>query len=249
MILGLGCDTMATLTARILPTRKERIIVTLLLALAVPCSAQLGIILGILAAISPLATVWWLGTVLLVIFLVGRLAARVVPGSTGDFILELPPLRVPKMTNVLRKTLARLEWYVKEAVPLFFLGTVVLFVLSRVGALDAILSASRPVVVGFLGLPERTAEVFLMGFLRRDYGAAGLLAMWNEGGLSPVQALVALTTITLFIPCLAQWFVMLKERGWRMTLAATAFILPFALLVGGATNGLLRLLDVTILPR
>jgi ferrous iron transport protein B len=249
MILGLGCDTMATLTARILPTRKERIIVTLLLALAIPCSAQLGIILAILASMSPAGTLWWLGSVVFVIFLVGRLAAKVVPGSTGDFILELPPLRVPKLGNVIRKTVARMEWYLKEAVPLFFLGTAILFVMDRVGALQGLVSLSRPLVEGFLGLPAQTSEVFLMGFLRRDYGAAGLLEMWKAGGLTPVQAVVALTTITLFIPCLAHWFVMLKERGWRVTLAVTAFILPFALLVGGAMNGLFRLLDVTFLPR
>jgi ferrous iron transport protein B len=248
MILGLGCGTMATLTARILPTRKERVIVTLLLALAVPCSAQLGIILGMLAEISLAGTLWWLGTVLFVMILVGRLAARVVPGSTGDFILELPPLRIPKLGNVLQKTVARMEWYMKEAVPLFFLGTAILFVMDRVGALQGLIRLSAPVIQGFLGLPADMAEIFLMGFLRRDYGMAGMSAMWRDGGITPVQAVVALTTITLFIPCLAQWFVMLKERGWRMTLATTCFILPFALMVGGAMNGLFRLLGVTFVP-
>src|SRR3989337_347226 len=57
MILGLGCDTMATLTTRILETRKERVIVTLLLALGIPCSAQLGVILGMLSDIGPAATI------------------------------------------------------------------------------------------------------------------------------------------------------------------------------------------------
>ena len=51
MVLGLGCDTMATLTTRILPTKKERLLATLLLALGVPCSAQLGVILAMLAVV------------------------------------------------------------------------------------------------------------------------------------------------------------------------------------------------------
>ncbi len=104
MILGLGCDTMATLTTRILETKKERILVTLLLALGVPCSAQLGVILGMVAGLSGLATFIWLGTLLTVMLLVGYLAAKVIPGEPSDFVLELPPIRVPQLTNILVKT-------------------------------------------------------------------------------------------------------------------------------------------------
>ena len=135
MILGLGCDTMATLTTRILETKKERILVTLLLALGVPCSAQLGVILGLVAGLSGLATVIWLGTLLAVMLLVGFLAAKIIPGQPSDFVLELPPLRVPQLTNILVKTVARVQWYLKEAVPLFILGTFILFISHKVGAL------------------------------------------------------------------------------------------------------------------
>ena len=48
MVLGFGCDTMATMVTRTLPTKRERIISTMLLALAVPCSAQLGAIIALL---------------------------------------------------------------------------------------------------------------------------------------------------------------------------------------------------------
>ena len=48
MVLGLGCDTMATMVTRTLSTKRERIIATILLTLAIPCSAQLGVILGLL---------------------------------------------------------------------------------------------------------------------------------------------------------------------------------------------------------
>src|SRR5262249_34824986 len=123
MVLGLGCDTMATLTTRILGTRKERVIVVLLLALGVPCSAQLGVILGMLAALSLRATLVWGVVVAGVVLLVGWLASRLIPGERADFILEIPPLRVPAPGNLVRKTMARVEWYLKEAVPLFLLGT------------------------------------------------------------------------------------------------------------------------------
>jgi ferrous iron transport protein B len=240
MVLGLGCDTMATLTTRILETRKERVIVMLLLALGVPCSAQLTVIMIMLAGLSPLAVVLWLGVVLGVIVLVGALAARVLPGRGSDFVLELPPLRMPRLGNILVKTLARLEWYLKEAVPLFVLGTLVLFVVDRLGWLTWLENVTRPVLGSLLGLPRETAGIFIVGFLRRDFGAAGLYDMQQQGLLNPAQVLVAVVTITLFMPCIANLFMIVKERGWRTGLAISAFILPFALAVGGLLNLVLR---------
>ncbi len=240
MILGLGCDTMATLTTRILETKKERILVTLLLALGVPCSAQLGVILGLVAGLSSLATLIWLGTLLAVMLLVGYLAAKIIPGEPSDFVLELPPIRVPQLTNILVKTLARVQWYLKEAVPLFMLGTFILFIAHQVGALAYIQKMTDPIVVNFLGLPSRAAEAFVIGFLRRDYGAAGLFMLAKEGLLDPIQIVVSLTVMTLFVPCIANFFMMAKERGMKTALAMTAFIFPFAFGVGGALNWVLR---------
>ncbi|HUK13421.1 MAG TPA: ferrous iron transport protein B [Thermoanaerobaculaceae bacterium] len=240
MILGLGCDTMATLTTRILPTRKERALVTLLLALGVPCSAQLGVILAMLGAMAPLGTVVWAGVVAGTIFGVGWAAAKLMPGRTSDFLLEVPPVRVPSLVNILIKTAARTEWYLKEAVPLFVLGTLLLFVLDRSGALPRLERWSEPLVVGGLGLPAKAADSFLVGFLRRDYGAAGFFALQRGGALDGVQSLVALTVITLFVPCIANFFVMIKERGWKTAVAMVAFIVPFAFAVGIALNWALR---------
>ena len=245
MVLGLGCDTMATLTTRILETKKERILVTLLLALGVPCSAQLGVILGMIRSLSFGATLVWAGTVLMTMFAVGWVAARLVPGQTSDFILELPPIRRPQLRNLVVKTLARIEWYLREAVPLFLLGTLVLFLADRLRLLTVIQRVAEPVVHGVLGLPVEAANAFLVGFLRRDYGAAGLYDMSRDGLLDPVQLVVSMVTITLFIPCIANFFIMIKERGIRTALWMAAFITPMALLVGGALNFGLRALGVT----
>jgi ferrous iron transport protein B len=241
MVLGLGCDTMATLTARIMETPKERLLVTLLLALGVPCSAQLGVILGLLAGLPPWAPIVWGGVVVGTLFAVGLLAARVLPGESGELILELPPMRRPQLGNVVVKTIGRVEWYLREAVPIFLLGTLVLFVLDATGVLAALVRAAEPVVVGLLGLPARAGEAFLVGFFRRDYGSAGIHALFRQGLLGPVQAVVALVTITLFVPCVANFFVIVKERGLRTALAIAAFIFPFAFAVGGALNAALRL--------
>ncbi len=244
MVLGLGCDTMATMTTRILGTPKERLIAILLLALGVPCSAQLATILGILGGISFFALGTLFGIVLLQMVVVGWLAARVLPGDRSEFILELPPIRLPRARNLLTKTVLRIRWYLGEAVPLFLIGTVLLFVLDRAHALVALARAAEPVVTGWLGLPARAAEVFIMGFLRRDYGAAGLFAMVGDGALTATQSVVALTVMTLFVPCVANLLMIVKERGPRVALAILTFVTVVAVSTGAVLNYVLGALHV-----
>ncbi|HEY7411445.1 MAG TPA: ferrous iron transport protein B [Vicinamibacteria bacterium] len=241
MVLGLGCDTMATLTTRILETPKERLMVILLLALGVPCSAQLAVVLGLLSPLPFAALLIWAAVVLGTIVVVGRLASRLLPGRGGDFVLELPPLRLPRPGNVAVKTLARVEWYLKEAVPLFVLGTLLLFGADAVGLLALARAAGEPVVAGLLGLPAEAAEAFIVGFLRRDFGAAGLYKLSAEGRLDPVQTLVSVVVITLFMPCVANFLMIVKERGWRTALAVAGFIVPLAVAVGALLHQVLRL--------
>jgi ferrous iron transport protein B len=146
------------------------------------------------------------------------------------------------MGNILMKTLGRIEWYLKEAVPLFVLGTFVLFVLDKTHILRWIENAVSPVVVSFLGLPEKTASVLILGFLRRDYGAAGLFQLSKQGLLSTDQVIVSIITLTLFVPCLASFFMIIKERGTKTALLMFTLITSFALLIGGGVNFLLKLL-------
>jgi ferrous iron transport protein B len=239
MVLGLGCVTMATLTTRVMESKRERLLVTLLLALAVPCSAQLGVVMGMLAGISLTAALIWGGVVLVVLLAVGWLAARLVPGQRSPLLVELPPLRWPQFSNVLLKTLARLEWYIKEVIPLFLLGTLLMFGLDKTGILSIITRAGEPLVAGWLGLPPEASAAFLMGFLRRDFGATGLFVMQTQGLLNSLQVVVAMVTITLFIPCVASVLVIAKERGWRTAIGMVGLIIPLAFLVGGLLNRLL----------
>jgi ferrous iron transport protein B len=246
MVLGLGCDTMATLTARILETKKERILVTLLLALGVPCSAQIGVMVGMFAGLSMKAVLLWGGVVIGSMIFVGFLASKLIPGEKADFVMELPPLRLPTVRNIFVKTLARVEWFLKEAVPLFLLGTFFLFVLDRLGLIKGLQNIAEPIVVGFLGLPSKATEALLLGFLRRDYGAAGFFVMAKAGELDAIQIVVSLVTITLFVPCLANFFMIIKERGIGQALSMAAFIFPFAFLVGGGLNYFLRFVGVSL---
>lgn len=246
MILGLGCDTMATMSTRILESRKERLQVTLLLALAVPCSAQLGVILGMIAGLGAVATGVWVGVVVATLLVVGYLSSRLLPGSQSDFILELPPLRVPSLRNIVMKTAARLEWYLKEVIPVFVLGTATLFVLDKLSLLSRIEQLFAPLIVRWLGLPPEVTGAFLVGFLRRDYGATELYSLARSGMLDPVQVLVSLVVITLFIPCIANLLMIVKEYGLRVAVAVAVFVFPFAFVVGGLLNAVVRGLGLPI---
>lgn len=238
MVLGLGCVTMATLTTRILHSPRERLITTFLLALAIPCSAQLGVVLGMLGGVSFTAVLIWALAMVGVLLLAGFLAARLIPGRRIPLVTEMPPMRLPILGNVLKKTGGRLKWYLIEVIPLFLLGTFIMFALDKLGALPAIIEAGEPLVTGWLGLPKEASAAFVMGFLRRDFGATGLFAMAES--LSPIQAVVGMITITLFIPCFASLMMMVKEQGTKTAMAMVGMIVPFAFLIGGLFNLALR---------
>jgi len=241
MVLGLGCDTMATVTARILDTKKERIIVTFLLALAVPCSAQLAIILFLLqGGVGVKGVAVWAVIVMIVLFVAGWLAAKLVKGEDNPLILEVPPLRIPSLRNIVLKTLARVEWYLKEVIPVFLIGTAILFLLNELNLLAVLEKLMRPLVVGWLGLPAQCSEAILMGFFRRDYGAAGFLHMFEKGILDKGQILVGVTTITLFVPCIANALIMIKERGAKMATTMFVIVIVIAFGVGGILSRLLQ---------
>jgi ferrous iron transport protein B len=240
MVLGLGCVTMATLTTRILESKRERLLVILLLALAVPCSAQLGVVMGMLAGISLQAALIWSGVVLLTLLAVGWLAARLLPGERTMLLVDLPPLRWPLLSNVVVKTLARLEWYLKEVLPLFLLGAALMFALDVTGLLARLIQLGEPLVVSWLGLPTATSAAFVMGFVRRDFGATGLFLMGVQGLLTPLQVVVAMVTITLFIPCVATVFMIARERSWLTSLAMVVVVFPMAFLVGGLLSRVLQ---------
>ncbi len=166
MVLGFGCDTMATIGTRILETRRERIIATFLIA---------------------------------------------------------------------AKTFARLQWYFMEVFPLFIIASIAIWAGQLVGLFSLTVRALVP-VVHLLGLPDKTAEAFLFGFFRRDYGAAGLYRIQQTGMLTGSQLLVCVVTLTIFLPCIAQFMMVKKEQGTRMAWGMAAFIFPFAIAVGALLN-------------
>ncbi|MBW4496156.1 MAG: ferrous iron transporter B [Oscillatoria princeps RMCB-10] len=243
MVLGLGCDTMATMVTRTLETKRERIIATFLLSLAVPCAAQWGVILGLLAQ-KPAALMIWGGFITAIFLTVGYLTAQLLPGKQAGFYMEIPPLRFPKLKNILIKTWVRMKWYFIEILPLFIWASIFIWIGRLTGLFDIIVRALEPVALG-LGLPKEAAPIFLYGFFRRDYGAAGLFDMQQQGLFTGNQLVVAAVVLTLFLPCIAQFQMMLKERGPKISWAMIAFIFPFAFLMGYVMNVLLTVSGVS----
>ncbi len=237
IVLGFGCDTMATMVTRTLETKRERIIATLLLSLAIPCSAQMGVILALLA--GNVKGLWIFVSVMAIIFLfVGFLVAKIMPGEKPIFYMEMPPLRWPKFSNVFTKTYTRVEWYFKEILPLFILASILIWAGRITGLFDLVINIlSYP--VGWIGLPTEAATAFLYGFFRRDFGAAGLYDLKDAGILSGIPLIVSIVTLALFMPCIAQFSITIKERGLKMALGMAAFIFPFAFFVGFLVNKIL----------
>jgi ferrous iron transport protein B len=229
LILGFGCVTTATITTRLLSTRREKTIATAILQFAVPCSAQLAVIAALLAGAGFYPMMVYCVVILAVFVTVGTVLNRLLAGEATPLLLDLPPMRMPSPFNVARKTVTRTFHFMKEAAGWFFAGALGVSVAQITGLLPVLTGALRPITVHWLKLPPEAATAFVMGVVRRDFGAAGLYHM----ALRPMQITVALVTITLFVPCIASLMVMLKERGWREGLAIWLGTWVAAFLVGG----------------
>jgi ferrous iron transport protein B len=229
LILGFGCVTMATMTTRILGTKREKIIATMLLGLAIPCSAQLGVIAGLISQLGAFYTVVYVLTILIVFIIVGTILNKLMPGESSKLLIDLPPIRVPQLKNVMMKTVQKTWMFLKEATPLFILGALLISIMQYTNILVIIQNAVAPITVGLLDLPKETATAFIMGIIRRDFGAAGLSSIT----MTQVQTMISLIVMTLFVPCIAAIMVIFKERGYKDALIIWLGSFVVAFLTGG----------------
>ncbi len=243
LVLGFGCKTMATLTARNLPSRRERLIVVYLIAFAIPCSAQLGLNIAILGRFGPLAFAAAIAFLAVVEVLAGMVLNLILPGDeAGDYLQELPPIRLPSLRGIAEKTGRRLLSFLREALPVFLVAAVVLFAADRIGLLGALKSALRPVITGWLGLPVDAVDALILGLARNEAAAGLLLRMVGAGTLDASQALVAVLITTTYIPCFSNVVSMFRVLGWKAALAETLAISTSAFALVGLLNQALHLL-------
>jgi ferrous iron transport protein B len=235
LVVGTGCVTAAVVTTRMVGSRRERLIATALLGLAVPCSAQIGVIMGLLAGLGP---GWWVGYLLVllgVLGVTGVVLDRTLPGERDALVEQLPRLRVPRPRNVVRKTRHRTAAFLREAGPLFAGTALVVSTLDYVGALGAVVDGLRPLTAA-LGLPASFGRVLVLGLIRRDFAAAGL----TDLALSATETFVGLVVVTLFVPCILTMATMLEERDARSALLMWLGSWVAAFGVGGAVATVLE---------
>ncbi|HWP81744.1 MAG TPA: ferrous iron transport protein B [Bacteroidota bacterium] len=232
LVLGFGCVTSATITTRLLGTEREKTIATAILQFAIPCSAQLAVIASLLAGAGFVPILLYVGVMTTVFIAVGTVLHKTLPGMSAPLLLDLPPMRWPRASNVLRKTGLRTWQFMKEASSWFFVGTLAVGIANLTGALQAAITVLSPLTTVWLQLPAEAATSFIMGVVRRDFGAAGLYSL----ALDPLQTTVALIVITLFVPCITALIVMMKERGVRQGIAIWIGTWIVAFAVGGIVS-------------
>ncbi len=234
LILGFGCVTSATITTRLLGTEREKTIATAILQFAIPCSAQLAVIAALLAGAGFGPMLLYCAVILCVLVGIGTALNRVLDGESAPLLLDLPPMRLPRAGNVLRKTAFRTYHFMREASGWFFVGALAVGIAESTGVLGILEKGLVPLTTHWLQLPPEASTAFIMGVVRRDFGAAGLYHM----SLSPMQVTVALITITLFVPCIASLMVMMKERGLKEGLIIWAGTWIAAFAIGGIVSQL-----------
>lgn len=242
LIAGLSCGSTGSLVTRTIESKRERFIVSLLLTLVIPCSAQLGIFIGLLSQ-NFAALVIWVFCITFIFAIIGALTTKVLPGSLSYFYMEIPPLRLPHVRSILTKTYSRVRWYLSEIIPWFMLASVFIWLGKLTGLLPLLTKGIEPIMLK-LELPPEASIVFIYGFFRRDYGAAGMFDLHHSGVLMGRQLVVSAVTLTLFIPCLSQFMFMVRERGLKTTIALSSLVIVFAFSMGYCLNKLLMILEI-----
>ncbi|HIJ86608.1 MAG TPA: ferrous iron transport protein B [Desulfuromonadales bacterium] len=240
MVLGFSCVTMATISTRVLDNKRERFIAIFLLSLGIPCSAKLSIILAILAQVSFAGFLVVFGVIFSLTVVTGFVLNKLMPVETSNFIMEIPPIRIPSLKNVLAKTSYRSLLFLQEAVPLFLISALGLFFADKIGLLTIIETLSAPIISGFLGLPPQFAESLIMGFIRGEAGVAVLKKMVDSGVMNHAQLVVAMVVTILFIPCVTNFMLIIKEQGAQKALAIIVSVTTCAIVTGGILNHFFR---------
>ena len=235
MLLGFGCNVPGIMATRVLENEKERFVVATLISIGIPCSAQQALIIGVLSpyGVGPVLVVY--GTLLTIVVLLSLLLKYLVPGFRPPLICEIPPYRLPLPKAVFSKLWVRLQGFLRDALPVFFLGILVVNLLYLTGAFSRLVQVVSPWLAELVGLPWEALVIIAMGVLRKDMAMGLLLSL----GLSMKQLVIASVVLSVFFPCAAAFVVILREFGWKRLLEATGIMLSFAFLAGLFLNLLL----------
>jgi ferrous iron transport protein B len=249
LILGYGCNVPAIRACRIMETRRERLLATFAITFA-PCTARTIVILGFVAAfLGP----WWALSLYVVdialIFVLGRIALKVVPGESTGLIMEMHSFKMPSLSVVTKQTWARTKELIYIVFPLYIGGSALIQILYATGFLQGVSNVISPLTVMWLGLPTIAGVLLILGFVRKEltllFAVAISVAAVGSTNLSllftPVQLVTIALVNMLYIPCLSTVAVLAKDYGWKTTAIITVANVATALLIGGLAFRLLSL--------
>jgi len=235
-ILAFGCNVPAIVSTRILESRRDKIITTLLIPF-IPCSARTTIILALVAFyLGP----WWaLGFYLfhlLLVALIGRVLSFFFKEPSPGLILEIPELKIPSLKNIGKKTVFQLRSFLNFAWPILIVGSVVLALLQSLG-IDRILNYGfSPLVVKGLGLPQELGVTLIFGFLRKELSMIMMIQALGTNYhqlmsvITPAQIVIFTLFVSLFIPCLSTVAMIWKELGRKIAFLSVALNLGVAVI-------------------
>lgn len=232
MMLGLGCNVPGALATRILEGRRERFIAATLMAIAVPCMAQIAMIVGLVGRHGAKGLGLVFGTLFLVWLVLGIVLNLILKGESPEIFAEIPPYRLPYPEALLKKLWMRVRGYLSEGAPYVLLGVFIVNLLYSLGILQFIGRFAAPVVTGGLGLPGEAVAALITGFLRKD-AAVGMLSPLD---LSLKELVIASVVLTMYFPCVATFIVLARELGAKDMLKSTGMMVLSSMLVGGLLN-------------
>ena len=232
MLLGLGCNVPGALATRVLETRRERFLATTLMAIAVPCMAQLAMIAGLVGRYGAKGLGLVFGTLFVVWVVLGVLLNKVLKGQSPEIFAEIPPYRIPYWNALAKKLWMRVRSFVTEAVPFVLLGVFAVNILYTLRIIKFLGKVSAPVMTGLLGLPAEAVGALIIGFLRKDVAVGMLVPL----GLALPQLVVASVVLAMYFPCVATFAVMARELGIRDLVKSALIMIASALIVGGLLN-------------
>ena len=232
MILGLGCNVPGAMSLRLLENRREKFIAGTLMAVAIPCMAQIAMIVGLVGERGGQYVALIFGILFTVLITKGLIMNKVMKGKSPEILWEIPPYRLPHPLAVAKKLWMRVAGFTKEAVPFVLLGVFVVNILYMLHVFDLLANIFAPVLTGLWGLPKETISAMLVGFLRKDV-AVGMLGPLN---LATKQLVIACTILAVYFPCMATFIVMMRELGAKDMAKSAAIMIFTALLVGSILN-------------
>ena len=234
LVLAFGCKTMATLTTKGLRSFKERYIAIYLIAFAIPCSAQMALHMAVLGKFGLSAFFIAFGALFVIELGVGALLNKIIKSDlkTG-FIMEMSPMRAPNPKAIVVKTYYRLVWFLKEAVPVFLIAALLMFLADKTTILYRTKMLMKPLVMDWLQMPIDMVDALILCLARHEAAAGKLLNMVGAGELNYIQSIVAVVLTTMFVPCFANIVAMCKELGVKVGLSMAVIINVTSFILAG----------------